>query len=518
MVKFVKRALIIIFVLTIAPLITSCDNNKNQNNHTHKDAIHTSRPSTIADKVNLIMYLVGTKPKDTDLVYQKVNEKMLKDINATVQPRFIEWSDIPTKYPLIFSSGEDFDLIFVSTWAIPDYVSIAKQNVLYELKQDFIKQYIPLALEKVPEEAWKQAKVDGKIYTVPPTYIDVVPWYFIIRGDLRIKYGLPKVKTLSDLENFYDAVKKNDPEMLPLDLGKDDWWKPLFGIYNTMNSVYEGIRNTPFAMNKFDKGTKIFSVFDDPRYKTAIDLMNKWYKKGYWSIDSLVKPISVKDSFLNGTSASCFDKISVINELYSRLQKSHPDWKLEYYEPALETNQKLSPALYINNAIAINANSKNPERAMMALNLFMFNREYFDLTTYGILGKHYELVGEKYKMLPEGINFGAEMACSWGWKNEEFVRERVDANPDYKGLYEAAKRRIELDIIKKTGFNADNTSIPTESQILKDFCDTVIKAASLGLMPFDEAKQKYEYIYEKAAKKALEEYNMQWNKAKELLK
>ena len=46
--------------------------------------------------------------------------------------------------------------------------------------------------------------------------------------------------------------------------------------------------------------------------------------------------------------------------------------------------------------MAINASSKNPERALMAIELLRSNEEINKLTWYGIEGEHYTADGDEY--------------------------------------------------------------------------------------------------------------------------
>lgn len=72
---------------------------------------------------------------------------------------------------------------------------------------------------------------------------------------------------------------------------------------------------------------------------------------------------------------------------------------------------------YINNGVAINANSKNKERAMMVLNEFYTNPDVYDLAMLGIEGKHWEAVGDdQYKVIDES-GYGVASNCNWGWNN-----------------------------------------------------------------------------------------------------
>ena len=89
-----------------------------------------SDPSKLQE-VKLKMYLIGDKPKDFDTVYGKVNEIMKKKINATLDVSFLPWSDMTTKYQLLFQSGENFDMIFTAAgWGY--YSQVATKNGFYE--------------------------------------------------------------------------------------------------------------------------------------------------------------------------------------------------------------------------------------------------------------------------------------------------------------------------------------------------------------------------------------------------
>ena len=55
------------------------------------------------------------------------------------------------------------------------------------------------------------------------------------------------------------------------------------------------------------------------------------------------------------------------------------------------------------------------------------DRRYFDLTTFGIRGKHWELDQAGQLILPAGITdknngYPWNAACPWGWREEKFYR------------------------------------------------------------------------------------------------
>ena len=102
------------------------------------DDANVGTSSSELKEVKLKMYLIGDKPADFDEVYAKVNGKMKEEINATLDVSFIPWSDMTTKYQLLFQSGEDFDLIFTASgWGY--YSQVATKNGFLELTDDLLK-------------------------------------------------------------------------------------------------------------------------------------------------------------------------------------------------------------------------------------------------------------------------------------------------------------------------------------------------------------------------------------------
>lgn len=70
-----------------------------------------------SEHVDLKMYLIGERTPDFDEVYGKINEILEEKLNCSISVDFLSWGEHDTKYSLLFSSQEDFDLIFTaSSW------------------------------------------------------------------------------------------------------------------------------------------------------------------------------------------------------------------------------------------------------------------------------------------------------------------------------------------------------------------------------------------------------------------
>lgn len=404
-----------------------CGNGSSSSSSTAAGKTASGKVDT-SKEVKLKMYLLGDKPADFDKVYAEINKELKAKINATVDVSFLSWAEHDQKYSLLFSSGEDFDLIFTASgWA--HYETTASKKGFYKLTDDFISTYAPDVKKVEPEEAWKQAKINDGIYMVPNYKIEFGQECVAVRGDLMEKYGIKDIKSTQDLENYFDKVVKNEKGMTPL--GAQG--KALQYTYLLNRNHWKEITGTPLTLFAFQnndmKNNKIISVAETDEFRQYAKEMKAMQQKGYWSKDALSTKDTRSDAFLQGKAAAMVWNIGSCANYCEQANKQHPEWKCNVYD--LLPNEKKIINVYTNNGIAINANSKNPERAMMAINQFMTNKKIYDLAAYGIEGTHYKAVGDnKYVTAAQAENYPADGACNWGWNNEKLTRQYDLTNAD----------------------------------------------------------------------------------------
>jgi len=379
--------------------------------------------------------LLGDKPKDTELVYDKINKLLKEDINATIKVNFLSWSDWQQKYPLLFAAGENFDLVYTANWA--QYNQQVSKGAFLEITKNMLEDYAPNTAKTIYKEAWEQAKVKGKVYMLPMNYKEVQGQVNMYRGDIIEKYNIQIPKTIEEEANYYEACLK-EGGIIPNNIGSDmNWNGAPIPLKLEKNWVYMdiGITNAQYYYDATDtKNVKIIDYYKTEKYKESAKLSAKWAKKNYWSKSALVNKIPTKDSFISGKSGVAGGNLATLNGLYPTIQKSHPEWKVKVIDTYYGRTIDIKP--YIQNGIAINKNSKNPQRALMAMDLFRNDQKYFDLTFYGIEGKHYKLAGDNKKIIPlsESGNYSPEGACPWGWREDKLVREIEGGIPNYDGL------------------------------------------------------------------------------------
>lgn len=108
-------------------------------------------------EVNLVMYVVSDRPAGQDAVDENLNKLLKEKLNCTLTVNWIAWSDYANKYPLLFSSGEQFDMAYTSSWL--NFTSLAQKGA-WTTEMNYIVTNHPI-MNAVLNQKYKQAKVEG---------------------------------------------------------------------------------------------------------------------------------------------------------------------------------------------------------------------------------------------------------------------------------------------------------------------------------------------------------------------
>lgn len=433
-----------------------------------------------SEHVDLKMYLIGDRSADFDEVYDEVNKILEEKLNCSLSVDFLSWGEHDTKYSLLFSGNEDFDLIFTaSSWC--HYEQTAALGGFYPLSEDFISTYAPGVKEVLPEVAWNQAKIQGNIYMVPYNKKDYVSNALAIRGDMLEKLGMDTVGNWEDYKKFNLGCAEN-------------------GIYGSQGNAYWQyfMENGMYRLSGTPKGgelvlyntqdpsdTNIYYALDWDKFTTYCKDMKEMADAGCWSADILNDTAERQDGLLNGTTASMVWNLGSCRLYGKQAEEAHPEWKMTMADPTAETPKIVNP--YINGGMAINANSKHKDRAMMVINELYTNRDLQDLTMLGIEGKHWEAVGDdQYKIL-DASGYPTDNNCNWGWSNEkasrtQYIEDRTDMDDAYDKLLASfdanTKGEHPLD-----GFSFDTTEVTTQVAAVEAACGTYYGPLMNGLVP-----------------------------------
>lgn len=412
-----------------------------------------------SEHVDLTMYLLGDRTPDFDEVYGKINEILEEKLNCSLNVEFLSWGEHDTKYSLLFSAQEDFDLIFTaSSWG--HYEQTVSLGGFYPLSEDFIKTYAPGIWETVPEMAWNQAKIDGQIYMVPNYQHEFGQDILAVRKDLMDEFGISSISNWEELKAFYMACAEH-------------------GVYASQGGPWyqyfqeQGMNVTGGAPNSGElilyhtqdaSDTNFYYLLDWDGFADYCHQVKELADAGCWSSDVLNSSDERQTGLLTGRTAGMIWNIGTCRTYAKQANAENADWNVTLCDPVSSQAKKVNS--YIGNGIAINVASENKERAMMVLNEFWTNQEIYDLAMLGIEGKHWEAVGDdQYKVIDES-NYGVSSNCNWGWTNiniqrTEYVEDRTELDDTYDAMMESWNANVKAEH-PYDGFNFDSSAVSVQ--------------------------------------------------------
>ena len=421
--------------------------------------VDASKKVDTSKEVNISLYLYGGEDVANKSILAELNKNLKASINTTLEVKYIDWGDTNTKYPLLWTSGEQFDMSYVSPGAAVPYATLAKQDALVDIT-GMIDTYAP-KLKTELSNKWNNVKVNGKIFAVPNNYSEYTAYGFVTRKDIMDKNNIKKISSISDMETYMDAALKSG--MVPLN-GSSGLAMNLYRTLLGTTSDWIDAPGIPFsemylAANKNKPGNIFHPAFTDEFENFAVK-MYEWAQKGYWPKDVLSSKQNDKDNFYNGLSAAYISHQPDWTGNYGNQLKKLPGVDTEFYAFA-EANGKFIKATGVGAATGISKNSKNPERCLMVIEKLMTDKECYNLFQYGIQGKQYEITDGK---IAKPANFDAKIDgggfSGWAFRTDKLNIPQKSEDPRRYTLNEAwSKVAIESPYI---GFSFDSKSVSSQ--------------------------------------------------------
>lgn len=459
------------------------------------------------EQVELVAYLLGEPPVGYEEVYAEVNEILTDTHAATLKLNFLSWGDWSKKYPLLLTSGEEFDLIYAASWTY--FGDLAQKGVFAPL-EELLRDAAPDLYDHLPEAAKRQATVNGNLYMVPSTLASPQQNGFFVRGDLMDKYGMTTIETLDDFGKYLQHVAEKEEGIVPYHAGVNDIGNFAAALVNSEDWSYAGFPGTGVFSN-FDTDFQniaedVFCWYLTPEFEAFARKAKEWADRGYWTKNALTNKTRSNESMVYGKSASTITGIDDANNKYKQIVAEHPGWDPRWYPIAPNTAIELGA--YKSNGFAVPASSKHPQRAVQVLEELTLNRQVYDLCFYGIRGKHYTLNDEgRIEPGPAGL-FSGEDISVWGFRNVDYVRYPVDLMPGYVETLEEMRDRAISNAL--AAFTFDQTNIKSEVAAIKNVEDQYADPLILGMVDVDEGLKALEQKLKQAGiDKVLEEARRQ---------
>ena len=363
----------------------------------------------ISKEVEIVMYVLGEQPSGFEDMMVEFNKLTKQEINATLKVNWIGWGDYQDKYPLLLSSGETIDLIYTATWL--NFYQQAQKGAFMAL-EDLLPKYAPKSLEQTSEIARQEASIDGHMYCLPSGKSTYNAYGPIVRGDLMEKYGISDIKNFDDLGKYLQAIKDNEPSMQPTDFFSAG--SELDDVYLMNHGMYPltGNCGSIYWIDPNAEKPVVFAKHEWEKMPEFLDIVAKWSEAGYWSKSAL----SNKDDTMTENGKAGMNLNNMDN--WASLSLKHPEWNFRFFN-LVSQNEALS---YVQDAMAIPNSAKNPERALMLLELLRTNQKAYDLFNYGIDGVDSKIHedGTVEALRPDEFPLDN---CGWGFRTNDFTRD-----------------------------------------------------------------------------------------------
>ena len=457
------------------------------------------------------MYLIGDTPNDWDMVEEKINE-YLEPFNTQIETTFMSWSDYNTMYTLVLAGGEQVDLIFTAPWCYM-YTEAAKGS-FYDLSEDFINTYMPLAAKYQAKESWDETTLAGKTIAVPSNVAQPQGKIVAVRQDLMEKYGMTELKNWDDYKQYMLTVaEKETPESGIYALASSGDNNELWDVYrqqtntmlaldsNYMDFIYE------YKEGELPKAEDIKFVYEyEPFRQYAYD-MKEMADAGCWSRSALTNTVTDDDAFGALQGASIAWNASV----FTYMEQAEKAEGVECMAYDLTTDNLVNAEAYSNNDMAITAGSENPERAAMVLDLLKFDTTLNRLLLLGVEGVHYDIDDEgNYTELDKSSDYSAlGISAAWATKNGDLTEA---GTPERElVITDAWKERVVSN--PTITFVFDDASVKPYEDAVISILNDYVPMLELGLVDdvdktMDEMIQK---CYDAGLQNVMDEFTSQYN-------
>lgn len=412
--------------------------------------------SSDGDPTQITMLVLGDKPTNGRLeaMLEKLNERLEEQAGAHLDLFYVEWADWQTQYNVQLLSGDDnVDLITTATdWLFAWENS--EKGAFLPLSEEMLQEHAPKTWAQVDEAGhWDLTRLDGEIYFIPEdNYTQYTNHGFFYRGDWATEAGIPDgtITAFEQFTDYFSWVKANKPEAYPWDVAGTAEAANLTGYLQghtdgqTIQQVSAG-NYYPFQTTAADPYTVGSWYMEGDELLEAAELAKTWNEIGVWREDAVNYDGQTREEFYAGLSgADQHHTQTFITQIVHNMTEKQPgsDPKFFYWG---QENGNVFKDILTHGAMAVSANSKNPEKALEVYDLLRNDKECYTLLNFGIEGTDYVMTDDGKLGYPEGYDSSTDALGSnfWAGRMDEFEPDKVTDAPDKDQIY------AELDKVAK---------------------------------------------------------------------
>lgn len=409
-------------------------------------------------------YSLENEAEVETLFNEKLNEK-LPGVQLDLEK--ISFSDYAQRYQLALAAKEEIDLIW--SGYLVSYVSEAT-NGSYLALDDLLNEYGKDMLAEIPDWAWKQQSLNGKIYSVPNMQQVVregrALFFKVDQGDkymnreeMTKKLNANPTMTRESwdaLGEYLEKLKQN---------GELQKGVSTATIPSMLGMMREDVLVDNFVILRGDEKPTVWYKYETPDMKLAFDVMAEWYKKGY-----IVEDVASLES----------------QSMYEFKEDGNVLWAHNYFKGTAE-GQRNAGREYVDalgittqgpyiqmkasdTSTAIVSYSKHAVEAMKLLDLMNTKKgsDMFKLLAYGVEGDHYTLDSANRVVVSRDAK-DAPLYTIYHWVlGNVFNGYEMESDPE--GWFDYLQNEVQgdnVDVSPLLGFKPDVTKLSTELAHIK---------------------------------------------------
>ena len=368
-------------------------------------AAGTTESSDLAP-VTLKMYFEGANVTDDSQVLEALNQYLQEKINVTLEPIWGTWGDFDQNAVLSLQGGDDVDIYFTCSWTADEYNKFARDGYWVRLDNpdnNLIEKYGSDLFNILPSVLVQGAAINGAdgygVYAVPG-YKDIATqncWDVNVDRLTELGYTIDDIKNRSYFE-FGDILKaakeKYGDDFYPLLVEGAvlermvDSSIIVTGDNGTGNFMSYYLNADDVSSPNATYGNKIMNKFATDEFRKFAEQTREYYEAGY--IDPAMgnaeqandqrTASQLAGNYLIGTQSYSYGY-----EVQASQERGIEVAMVPCTEPYVDTTSSQGAMMAISTA------SKNPDRAMMFLNLLNTDPYVMTLLDYGVEGIHYNL-------------------------------------------------------------------------------------------------------------------------------
>jgi putative aldouronate transport system substrate-binding protein len=335
-------------------------------------------------------WYIGQIPyPDNQMVNDAINEYIGPKINAKVNIHWWEAADWESRMTVMVASGQDTGIIGFGSQSKLDYLIHSQRGSYYPIEK-LMDQYGQNTKALFNQGVWNAMTINGHIYGIPSLKDNCYIISTIYNEELANKLGVDMAKapwagSFYKMESWLNEVKAKRDQVLGANIVEPLMWNTEnempynFALNALLNDSFMAVSNIDGIMDiaGYDSRT-IFNLYDTPEYRDFCHAQWRMVQKNILAYDYTDKR----------------------DWRYTGNMLIWPGWGYTFMEEHLYgnafTTRMLDPTRvwtdtqnYYSSGTAISANSKNPERAMMFLEMVNNDPVLATMMRFGIEGQHY---------------------------------------------------------------------------------------------------------------------------------